>query len=73
MGIEYFFTFVHKNLFSPIDRSNPVKLTGQNVIIDGNSFLHFLYNQISKDDKNKAVDSTCHSNYQSWVRHLCGR
>ena len=48
MGIECFFTFVDRNLFSPIDHSKSVNLTDSNVIIDGNSFLYFLCNQVNE-------------------------
>lgn len=48
MGIECFFTFVDRNLYSPVIHSKTVNLTGSNVIIDGNSFVYFLSNQVNK-------------------------
>lgn len=48
MGIEDFFTFVDRNLFSPTDHSKLINLKGSNVIIDGNSFLCFLCNEVNK-------------------------
>jgi hypothetical protein len=53
MGIPFFSSLVYDYLIQSIDNLKQINLTDQYVIIDGNSFMHFIYKTIVMDDKKK--------------------
>jgi hypothetical protein len=55
MGIPYLPTLIDEFLFSSIKQFQNVNLTKKNVIIDGNSFLYFLYDRIRVKDSSKSM------------------
>jgi hypothetical protein len=55
MGIPYLPTFIDKFLFSSTKQFQHVNLKKKNVIIDGNSFMYFLYDHIRMEDSSKSM------------------
>jgi hypothetical protein len=55
MGIPYLATLIDEFLFSSTKQFKHVNLAKKNVIIDGNSFLYFLYDRIRVKDSSKSM------------------
>jgi hypothetical protein len=53
MGIPFAPSLIYDYLIQSIDHLKQVNLKNQYVIIDGNSFMYFIYKTIVIDDKKK--------------------
>ncbi|CAF4429189.1 unnamed protein product [Rotaria socialis] len=53
MGPHYAHTFFYKYLTELNNHATRVNLKDQSIIIDANSFMYFIYNEILNDDKHK--------------------
>ncbi len=55
MRIPFFPTLVYEYLIESIDNLKQINLANKDVIIDGNSFMYYIYNEIVKEDKKKEM------------------
>jgi predicted nuclease of predicted toxin-antitoxin system len=55
MGIPFCSTFIYRYLLQSTNNLKQINLTDQYVIIDGNSFMHFIYKTIMIEDQKKPM------------------
>lgn len=55
MGIPFLSALIYDYLIQSIDNLKQINLTNECVIIDGNSFMHYMYKTIIVDDKKKPM------------------
>jgi hypothetical protein len=56
MGIPFFSSLIYGYLIQSTDHLKQINLTKKNVIIDGNSFMYFIYKTIVIEDRKKQMN-----------------